>query len=204
MERVGPDMAEALLRSERCLAASGIEAHALRAGDRAPDFALPDQHGRSVSLSGELAHGPAVLLFVRGGWCPFCSLTLRAYQEAMPALRRAGARVLALTPQQSRLCSDTADRDMLDFPLLSDRGLDVAASYGVVHELDEALRPFYLRLGHDLPRINGCGDWRVPLPATFVVGRDGRIALAHVEAATHRRLEPDAALEAIHLMGLAA
>ena len=143
-----------------------------------------------MSLRERLARGPAVLVFFRGGWCPFCTLTLRAWQEALPALRRAGGQLLAVSPQPSQGCAQMADRDMLDFRVLSDQGNQVAAAYGVAHEMPEGLRPFYLKLGHDLPRINGTGDWVTPLPATFVIRPDGRVARAHVGPLVHQRLEP--------------
>jgi peroxiredoxin len=160
------------------------------AGEPAPHFALPDQHGRIVRLADLLAHGPVVVLFIRGGWCPFCTLTLRAYQDALPAMEAAGAHLLAITPQQEGSCSAVAERDLLAFPVLSDQGNEVADRYGVAYELAPALRRLYARLGHDLPQLNRTGDWRVPLPATFIIGAGGLVVRAHVEPVAHRRLEP--------------
>ena len=143
-------------------------------GERAPRFALPDQHGRIVRLEDRLAQGPVV-----------------AYQDALPAMHAAGAELLAITPQPADRCSAVAERDLLSFPVLSDKGNVVADSYGIAYELAPALRRLYARLGHDLPRLNGTGDWRVPLPATFVLDPDGRVVHASVEPVAHRRLEPD-------------
>ena len=159
-------------------------------GDAAPAFALPDQHGRVVRLADRLALGPLVLLFFRGGWCPFCSLTLRAYQAALPKMHAAGADLLAITPVPGNRCMAVAERDLLAFPVLSDQGNAVADEYGVAYELAPALRTLYARLGHDLPNINRTGDWRVPLPATFIIGADGRIVHADVQPVAHRRMEP--------------
>ena len=168
-----------------------------KAGAAAPDFALPDQHGRMVRLKDRIAQGPVILLFVRGGWCPFCTLTLRAYQDWLPEIHQEGAELLAITPQPARMCSQIAERDLLAFPTLSDRGDQVAQLYGIGSELDPALRPMYLRIGHDLPAINGTGDWRTPLPATFVIGTDGRVARSHVTRLFSERLEPSDALAAL-------
>ncbi len=159
-------------------------------GDEAPGFALPNQHDKLVRLTERLEQGPVVLLFVRGGWCPFCTLTLRAYQDALPAIQAAGGDLLAITPQPAGTCSIVAERDLLAFPMLSDRGNAVAEQYGVAYEPPPAVRHLYIRLGHDLPRLNDTGNWRVPLPATFIVGQDGRVVRAHVEPVAHRRLEP--------------
>lgn len=197
LQRMDPADVEALCRAEREIVASGVPGRALAPGRAAPDFALPDQHGAGVRLADRLALGPVVLVFYRGGWCPFCALTLRAWQDALPALHDAGGDLLAVSPEPARACGDTAERDLLAYPLLSDRGNRVAGAYGLAYEHPEVIRPLYVRLGHDLPRVNGTGDWRVPLPATFVVERDGRIALAHTGTTPWDRLEPAEAVEAV-------
>lgn len=166
-------------------------------GQFAPPFELPDQHGRIVRLADKLLHGPLIVLFVRGAWCPFCTLTLRAYQAALPAIHEAGGDLLAITPQPASTCSLMAERDLLAFETLSDHGNQVAAEYDIAFDVDPSLRPMHLRLGHDLPRLNGTGNWTVPLPATFVIGQDGRIVLTHVEAGNYQRLEPADAVAAI-------
>ena len=166
-------------------------------GSLAPEFELPDQHGRLVRLVDRLRHGPLVLLFVRGAWCPFCTLTLRAYQAALPAIHEAGGDLLAITPQPASTCSQMAERDLLAFETLSDRDNRTAAAYDIAFDIDPTLRPMHLRLGHDLPRLNGTGNWTVPLPATFVIGQDRKILLTHVEPGQYQRLEPSDALAAI-------
>ena len=182
MDRVGP--------------ASG-NGPVLHAGDPAPRFILPDQHGAAVSLVDRLAMGPVMLLFVRGGWCPFCTLTLRAYQAWLPAIHDAGGEIFAITPQPAGPCCQMAERDLLAFQTLSDHGNRTAAAYGIASAIDPALRPMYLRLGHDLPEINATGDWGVPLPATFVINQAGLVTLAHVGTANHLRLEPAQAVAAL-------
>ena len=188
---------QAILHAAEDLRASADTRKSLAEGDRAPDFALPDQHGRIVRLADRLAMGPLVILFIRGGWCPFCTLTLRAYQAALPAMQAAGADLLAITPQPGGICSAVAERDLLAFPVLSDQGNAVAEQYGVAYALAPALQALYMRLGHDLPRINGTGDWRLPLPATFIVGTDGLIVRADVQPVAHRRLEPSAVVRTL-------
>ena len=180
----------AILHAAEDLRASADGRKSPQAGDVAPAFDLPDQHGRLVRLADRLELGPLVVLFIRGGWCPFCSLTLRAYQAALPAMHAAGADLLAITPVPGTRCSAVAERDLLAFSVLSDQGNQVAERYGVAYELAPALRSLYARLGHDLPKINGTGDWRVPLPATFIIGTDGRIVHADVQPVAHRRMEP--------------
>ncbi len=186
-----------LSRSKQDLEAEGILQRVLRPGDPAPEFTLPDQNGASVRLTDRLALGPVVLLFVRGGWCPFCTLTLRAWQDALPRLHDAGGDVLAILPQAHERCCQTAERDLLAYPVLSDRGSAVADAYQVAFDLPQRARPLYVRLGHDLPHMNGDGSWRLSLPATFIIGQDRRIALAHTDLSPQRRLEPDEAIAAV-------
>ena len=203
MDRITPEKRAVLAAAEAALLAAEPAAAAPAVGEIAPDFTLPDQCGDPVHLGARLERGPVALVFFRGGWCPFCTLTLRAWQDALPALRRAGGQVLAVSPQPPQGCAATADRDMLDFRVLSDAGNRVAAAYQVGGEIPEALRPFYRKLGHDLPAINGTGDWNVPLPATFLIRPDGRIARRHLGPLTHQRMEPSEAVVAFREMATA-
>jgi peroxiredoxin len=173
-------------------------------GDLAPRFALPDQHGTIVRLADRLSQGPVVLLFVRGAWCPFCTLTLRAYQDILPTIHDLGADLLAITPQPASTCSLMAERDLLAFQTLSDQDNQVARAFDIAIDTDPLLIPMYQRLGHDLPKLNGTGDWTVPLPATLVIGRDGRVVLSHVEPVRSRRLEPASVVEALQALLVAA
>lgn len=186
---------EALSGLDEELKRAGVGQDVLRPGDTAPEFSLPDQHGTSVRLADRLALGPVVLVFFRGGWCPFCALTLRAWQDALDELHDAGGDLLAVSPQPCSGCSQTAERDLLAFSVLSDRGCQVADSYRVAFDMPQSVRPLYARLGHDLPRING--TWRLPLPASFVIGRDSRIALTHAAIASWQRLDPGDAIAAV-------
>lgn len=194
----------AILHAAEDLRASAETRKTPAVGEAVPRFALPDQHGRLVRLEDRLAHGPVVLLFIRGGWCPFCTLTLRAYQAALPAMQAAGGDLLAITPQPLGSCGALAERDLLSFPVLSDCNNTVSDAYGVAYDLAPALRDLYRRLGHDLPRVNGTGDWRLPLPATIIVAPDGTVVQSHVEPVAHRRLEPEVVVETLRRLSVDA
>lgn len=202
--RLKPDEAAQVRAAEDALAKSGAERHALQVGDLAPDFVLPDQHGNNLRLSDVLLNGPAVVIFYRGGWCPFCTLTLRAYQDIIKQLHRTGAELLALSPQPQPGCHTTADTNMLRYPLLSDVRNGVAEQFGVAYEVPVEMRGFFRRVGHDLPKVNACDNWRVPLPATYVIGQDGHILTAHVHPVIHDRMEPAEVLEQLRRLAGAA
>jgi peroxiredoxin len=190
MARVPPEVRDAMVRADLELAASGITPRALKAGDRAPDFRLPDARSSYVRLKSLLEAGPVVLAFYRGGWCPYCNLELRALQQALPEITRLGATLVAVSPQTPDESLSTAQKNALVFPVLSDAGSATAKSFGIAYYLAEELRPIYTRFGHALPDKNGDQSWVLPIPATWVIDTDGAIALAYVDVDYRNRLEP--------------
>lgn len=204
LERADPNLVAILANWHRELDEAQIAGAALQAGDRAPDFTLPDRDGRLVSLRETLARGPVVLSFIRGGWCPYCTLTLRALGRRHAALRRHGAEVLALSPEAPRHNAATADCTWLPFPVLRDHDNAVARHYGLVVRLPPEVQEVYRRLGHELPAINRVPGWDLPMPAGYVVAPDGRIVFARVSSRTERRMEPADALAAVAALTMAA
>ncbi len=193
--RRAPEEAQALIvRQIAELAASGAEHRILPPGLAVPDIALPDAAGRMVALRGP---GPAVIVFYRGGWCPYCNLQLRAWQRRLPELAARGARLVAISPQAPDGTLSTAERNALAFPVLSDSEDLAGRAFGVSFALPGDLVALYRRFGHALEVVNGPAGWRLPMPATFVVGGDGRIAFARAEADYRRRVEPAEALAAL-------
>ncbi|WP_269504743.1 peroxiredoxin-like family protein [Burkholderia sp. IMCC1007] len=182
------------------LAASGIVETALKAGARAPVFELPNAEGRPVRLNELLETGPVVLAFYRGQWCPFCNLTLAALQRALPKIREAGATLVTVSPQTVQSTAATVKAGALDFPVLSDTGNHVARSFGLVFSLAADMRPIYRDLGVDLPEFNGDVSYELPLAATYVIGKDGRVAYAFVDSDYTRRLEPEEIVRIVEVL----
>jgi len=166
-------------------------------GAIAPDFRLPDVKGDLVSLTDLLRHGPIVVTFYRGGWCPYCNIQLRAYQAALPQITALGARLVAISPQLPEQSLSTAQADELTFYVLSDVGNQAARRFGLVYALPEELRAALRSNNKALPGINGDESWELPVPATYVIAQDGRIALAYVEVDYRKRLGPEAILDAL-------
>lgn len=169
---------------------SGI-AKGLKKGDHAPDFTLPDATGRNISLSDQLAKGPVILSFYRGGWCPYCNLELRAYQRALPEIKNAGAQLIAISPQTPDASLSTKEKDELEFFVLSDEGGEVAKAYDLLFKLQDELIELYKKSGIDLPAHNGNENWELPKPATFVVDQRGTIVFSHVDSDYKNRTDPE-------------
>ena len=165
--------------------------HSLQPGDIAPDFILPNVDGRSIRLYTELERGPVVLVFYRGGWCPYCNIHLRGFQKSLADFKVAGAQVMAISPQVPDQSLSTQEQDKLAFLVLSDVGLNTARAFGIAFELPKALLDLYADFDVSLENTNGAeGAKELPMPATFVIRADRTIAFAQVEADFTRRSEP--------------
>lgn len=173
---------------------------ALAVGGSAPNFTLPNARGRQVSLSEQLRNGAVVVTFYRGGWCPYCNLQLKAYQEALPEIAALGAQIIAISPQLPDGSLSVAEKNGLEFEVLSDVGNSVARSFGLVYRLPEELQAALKSNNKALPGINGDDSWELPVPATFVVARDRRVALAHIDVDYRRRLAPDDIVNSLRSM----
>lgn len=170
---------------------------ALRVGDRAPDFVLPDAMGETVRLSDRLGEGPVVLTFYRGAWCPYCNTQLRDYQEALDRIRAAGATLIAVSPQTPDGSMTMQQKNDLRFAVLSDIGNEVSRDYGLVFQVDRQTRERYQAVGVELDSINGTSAWELPVPATYVIRPDGTIAYAFVEADYTQRASARQVLDAL-------
>ncbi len=179
------------------LRASGLAESSLAVGAHAPDFTLPDSTGEHVSLSSLLSRGPVVLAFYRGGWCPYCSTELRAYQARLAEISSLGATLVAVSPQTPDNSLSTQEKLELAFPVLSDTGNVVARSYGLVFSLPEELREIYAGFGLDLPAANGDDSFELPLPATYVIDTEGAVVWRYVDADYTKRAEPDDVIAAL-------
>jgi peroxiredoxin len=170
--------------------ASGV-APGLAVGDEAPPFSLPDATGQTVSLAARLAHGPVVLSFYRGEWCPFCNLELRALQTAVPQLRARGAALIAISPQSPDHSLSITEKAGLTFDVLSDAQQEVIAAYRVQFTTPADLKDLHLNVfGNDLSAHTADGSWDLPIPATFVIDQAGIIHARHVSADYTTRMDP--------------
>jgi len=197
-EVIPTDKLRIMDRATEELVQSGLRQTAARAGDQVEDFILMDAHGAPVRLHQLLATGPAVIAFYRGGWCPYCNIELRGLQRALPRIRELGASLVAISPQIPDNSLSTEEKNGLEFPVLSDVGNTVARRFGIVFTLPKDLLETYEGFDHGLRDMNGNdGATDLPMPATFVLDRDGTIQLAFVEEDYTQRLDPEIIIDTL-------
>ncbi|KGT81005.1 alkyl hydroperoxide reductase [Bradyrhizobium japonicum] len=172
------------------LIASGQAQRAKKAGDAAPEFILRDPDGKPVSSRDLLAKGPLVVSFYRGVWCPYCNLELQALQEALPEIAARGASLVAISPQTAPNSRKSERENKLAFPILSDVASGVADAFGIRFALPADLVALYKSFKNDLPTFNDNPAWVLPMPARYVIGRDGIIAYAEVNPDYTQRPDP--------------
>lgn len=185
-----PETTAIMHRATEALIASGEAGRALKAGDHAPDFTLPDPDGHPVRGADLWAKGPLVLTFYRGVWCPYCNMDLQAIEAEAAAFRAEGAGLAAISPQIAANSRKAQRENNLSFPILSDRGNEVAHLFGIRFRLPDELIAAYKGFGNELPQRNGEPSWTLPMPARYVIGTDGVIAFAEVNPDYTRRPDP--------------
>ena len=175
---------------------SGILANAKNIGDIAPDFSLTNAVKEQTSLYEYLEKGPVVLTWYRGGWCPYCNLTLQRLQQIMPDIQQLGGNLLALTPELPDQSLSTVEKHELNFEVLSDVGNKVARTYGLVFKLTNEVADIYQK-SFDLHGYNGDESNELPLAATYVIDQNKVIQYAFLDAEYRHRAEPYEILEVL-------
>jgi peroxiredoxin len=189
-----PHVVDAVRRSIRMLAETGVVAKAVKAGETAPAFKLRRGRGGFVDVSDLLGRGPVVVSFFWGDWCPFCVLELKALAAAHREIERLGATLVVLSPHaQGKSPSPSRDREP-SFPVLQDPGCEVAARYRIAFTIPQKFRAAYLALGYPNSAKIAPKRWVLPIPATYVLDSAGLVVLSYLDADYTTRLEPPRSL----------
>jgi peroxiredoxin len=177
-----------------------VSRKALGVGAKAPSFELKDHNGKAFSSAELLKTRRLVICFFRGRWCPFCVGQMEAMNRVLPQMRDAGAELVAISPQTVQQSFFMADQHRLGFPLLSDTGNQVARQFGLVYRIPDYQQSIFRRALINLPFINGDESWELPIPAVYVVDRDGTILFAAVNPDYKERPEPEEILGKLALI----
>jgi len=173
----------------------GKAAKALGRGARAPEFTLPDHNGKSFSSAEVLTRGRLVICFFRGRWDPFCCGQMEAMNRILPELSQAGATLAAISPQTVKQSFFMADQHKLRFPLLSDAGNSVARQFGLVYRVPDEQQAIFRRAFINLPLTNGDESWELPIPAIYILDREGTVTFVSANEDYMERPEPREILE---------
>lgn len=180
------------------LDAAGVPAGVATAGAVMPDGNLLDVQGAPTTLAGIRAGKPAVVVFYRGAWCPFCNLTLRTYQEQLvPALAEQGVGLIAVSPQKPDGSLSMQDTNELTFGVVSDPGNQIAGQLGILTAPTEDARNAQAALGLDLAAVNADGTRTIPMPTVVIVDDAGTIRWIDVHPDYTKRSEPADILAAV-------
>ena len=195
--KISGDTRDIMEQATTDLINSGITEQTLQVGDTIPPISLPNALGKTVNIQDLLTEGALVISFYRGQWCPYCNLELRALQQALPEFKALGASLVAISPQTPDNSLSTTEKNELSFEVLSDVGNQVARQLGLVFQIPEQLRPIYQNFGIDLPEHNGDETFELPIAATYVINRDGKVVYAFVNPDYTQRAEPADILAAV-------
>jgi peroxiredoxin len=187
--------AEAVDRMVFRLQANGAGETAPRVGQPMPPFVLPDEGGRLVSLDGLLRKGPLAISFNRGHWCPYCRLNVRAVIQAQDRIKALGAQTVAIMPETQAYAEKFKSEAGAPFPVLTDLDNGYALSLNLAIWLGAEIQQ--LLSYQDMASFQGNDGWVLPIPATFVVGRDGRVKARFVDPDFRRRMEIDDLIAAL-------
>ncbi|HEX9110848.1 MAG TPA: peroxiredoxin-like family protein [Terriglobales bacterium] len=188
-------------RTITMLKAQGYAARALGVGTKVPSFTLPDHNGKCVSSADLVAKGRLVLLFIRGRWCPFCVGQMEAMNYVAAQIVAAGASLAAISPQTEKQAYFMHDQHKLVFPLLVDTHNEVARQFGLVYRASQEQQELYRRTFVNLPLVNGDDSWTLPLPATYIIDRDGTVLFVSANEDYTERPEPLEILSKLERIG---
>lgn len=197
-EQVGPDVAAVFTAEQAALRDAGLPGDAVSVGDVLPDAPLLSADGAGTSLAAVLAGAPAVLVFYRGAWCPYCNVTLAHYQaELLPALSGRGVGLVAISSQAPDGSAAMTQSHSLGYPAVSDPGASLIRALGLATEPSPEARAAHRGLGFDVADHGADGTATLAHPAVLVVGGDRRVSFADVHVDYTSRTEVGAVLTAV-------
>jgi peroxiredoxin len=179
------------------LKASGAGDKAPQPGTPMPPFMLPDQSGKLVSLEELLARGPLVIAFHRGHWCPYCRITADALTRIHDQLNEKGAELVAITPEIERFNAELRSAVGARYPVLSDIDNGYALMLSLAFYVGDDKKKVMKAAGWNIPPYNANDNWTLPIPATFVVGRDGIVKARHLDPDYRKRMDVELILAAV-------
>jgi len=174
------------------------ELKGLKVGSNAPRFEAKDNLGNHFTLQKELENGPVILVFYRGQWCPICNRHLSSIQDSLELIKAKGAKIVAVSPEKPELSKKMAQKTAADYTILYDKGYEIGTAYDVVFQPKQQVVELYnSKLSADLENAHSDGSTRLPIPATYVIGQDGKIIWRHFDPDYKKRASVKELIEVI-------
>lgn len=170
----------------------------LKQGEKAPEFIGFDNSGKKLDLKHLLKdHKAVVLFFYRGQWCPYCNKQISRLQDSLKLLTAKGAYVVGVTPETGENINKTIGKTHASFSIIQDKGYTIMKAYGVNYVVDPEMYAKLKGYGIDLEKNNGNTDHVLPVPATYVIDRSGKIVYVHFDKDYTKRASVSAILNAL-------
>ena len=183
---------------QESVANSAAEAVPIKVGERVPNATLGNQTGKTVQLRSVLRGKPTVIIFYRGGWCPFCNAHLSELATMEGDIRKRGYQIIAISPDIAAEIAKMAEKDHLTYKMFSDSSAEAMKKFGVAFRVDDATYTKYRDSYHiDLERSSGQPHHILPVPSVFIVDKSGKIIFAHSNPDYKVRLKGSEILSAI-------
>ena len=197
VRNLSPDFADIVDRMVAHLRATGLGENAPKPGEPMPDFVMPDQTGRLHSLGELIESGPVVIAFHRGHWCPYCRINAGGLAAIHDDVRRLGAQLVAITPEMERFNAELRSEGGAKFPILSDMDNGYALMLNLAFLVSDEKRRAMTEAGWDFSPYQGNTNWTLPIPATFIVGRDALVKVRFVDPDYRKRMDTIAILNVL-------
>jgi peroxiredoxin len=197
VRHLSPPFADTVDRLISRLQRNDAGATAPQPGDPMPPFLLPDEQGHLVALGDLLEHGPVAVTFHRGHWCPYCRINTDALTKAQKDIAAEGGQVVAVMPDRQQFAAEFKSELQAPFPILTDLDNGYALSLNLAIWVGEEMERFISAAGWDVPKFQGNNSWILPIPATFVVGKDGHVKARFVDPDYRKRMAIEDVLAAL-------
>jgi peroxiredoxin len=197
VNRLNPEFADIVAGMISRLECNGVGQSAPQIGEPIPEFILPDESGQLVRLGELMEHGPVVVSFLRGHWCPYCRLNADGLAKIAPEVDRRGAQVVVISPEIQRYGAELKSYAKAPFPVLADPDNGYALELNLLFWVGDEKRHAMEAGGFNIAPYQGNDAWMLPIPATFIVGRDGIVKARYIDPDFRRRMDLESILKAL-------
>jgi len=188
VREASPTFADEVDRLVERLELTGIGENSPAPGEPMPDFVLPDQHGQLVHLESLLKEGPVAVVFQRGHWCPYCRINTDALGKAQAEIHARGGQIISIVPNLQQFAAALGEDAKQQIPILVDMDNGYALSLNLAFWVPDEKRRMMIAAGWDIAPYQGNQSWMLPIPATFVVGTDGKVKVRHIDPDYRKRM----------------